>query len=140
MRPAGLVAIGKLAQEAGCSVELIRHYERIGLLRPSERSASRYRLYSPDDIRRLRFIRHARALGFSLAEVATLLRQVDDSVPPCEATRATVAARRAGIRAMIESLREVERQLGRMGSYCEGCKKESCGIAVHLFGGTPGNI
>ncbi len=136
MSTAGLVTIGTLARQAGCSVELIRHYERIGLIRPSRRSASRYRLYSPQDIERLRFVRRARELGFSLAEVRALLRQADEPDPPCDATRATVAARHAGIRAVIETLRRIERRIGELEGHCEGCDGTSCRIAADLFGRT----
>ena len=135
---AGLITIGKLARRAGCSVELLRHYERIGLLRPSGRSASRYQLYSPSDARRLRFVRRARELGFSLAEVASLLRQVDEPDPPCEATRGIVEARRAGIRAAIASLQEIESHIGRLGRHCEGCSRQACGLAAELCGGGNG--
>ncbi len=68
------LAIGRLAREAGVGVDTVRFYERAGLMPTAQRTASGYRTYAPDDLGRLRFIRHAKALGFSLDEIAELLR------------------------------------------------------------------
>lgn len=71
-RPA--LSIGRLAKAVGVGADAIRFYERIGLLPAPRRSASGYRLYKPDDRRRLEFIRRAQGLGFSLEEIASLLK------------------------------------------------------------------
>jgi len=68
------LSIGRLAKAAGVGVDAIRFYERIGLLPAPRRSASGYRLYRPGDRQRLEFIRRAQGLGFSLEEIASLLR------------------------------------------------------------------
>lgn len=78
--------IGALAREAEVSVETIRYYQRRGLLREPERPYGRIRRYSDRDLRRLRFIRHARDLGFSLDEAGDLL-SLDDGVECAEAQR-----------------------------------------------------
>lgn len=65
--------IGQLAQQAGVPIDTVRYYERQGILPPPERQVSGYRHYRPDDVARLRFVRRAKALGFSLAEVRELL-------------------------------------------------------------------
>jgi MerR family mercuric resistance operon transcriptional regulator len=62
--------IGRVAAEVGVNIQTIRYYERRGLLAPPERTKSGYRQYSGDAVSRLRFIRHAQELGFSLNEVA----------------------------------------------------------------------
>jgi len=67
------ITIGRLARAADVGVETIRFYEREGLLAPPARTASGYRLYSPKTAERLGFIRRAKALGFSLAEIRELL-------------------------------------------------------------------
>ncbi len=67
------LTIGQLAQRAELATETLRHYERLGLIEPSRRSASNYRLYDPQALQRLRFIRRAQALGFSLPEIRQLL-------------------------------------------------------------------
>ncbi|MHB0734331.1 MerR family transcriptional regulator, partial [Roseomonas mucosa] len=65
------VAIGELSRRTGCNIETIRYYERIGLL-PIPARRGRYRLFGEEDIRRLRFVRRARELGFTLNEVGAL--------------------------------------------------------------------
>ncbi len=68
------LSIGRLAKAAGVGADAIRFYERIGLLPAPRRSASGYRLYRPEDRQRLEFIRRAQGLGFSLEEIASLLK------------------------------------------------------------------
>ncbi|OBS08545.1 heavy metal-responsive transcriptional regulator [Acidihalobacter prosperus] len=67
------MTIGTLAHRAGLTAETLRYYERLGLIEPSRRTAANYRLYGEEAERRLRFIRRAQALGFSLGEIAQLL-------------------------------------------------------------------
>lgn len=67
------IGIGTLARRAGVSIDTVRYYERDGLLAPRTRLASGYRRYSEVEVSRLRFIRRAQALGFSLKEVKELL-------------------------------------------------------------------
>lgn len=65
--------IGQLAQRAGVNVDTVRYYERAGLLPAPQRQPSGYRAYTSDAVRRLRFIRRAKTLGFTLEEVGELL-------------------------------------------------------------------
>jgi MerR family copper efflux transcriptional regulator len=67
------IGIGTLAKRAGVSIDTVRYYERDGLLAPKTRLASGYRRYGELEVSRLRFIRRAQALGFSLKEVKELL-------------------------------------------------------------------
>lgn len=67
------LTIGKVAKASGLSVETIRYYEREGLLLPTGRSASGYRYYAESSVQRLRFIRRAKQLGFTLVEIRNLL-------------------------------------------------------------------
>lgn len=67
------LTIGKAAKQAGVGIDTVRFYEREGLLPEVQRTESGYRLYSVDDVDRLRFIRRAKTLGFSLEEIAELL-------------------------------------------------------------------
>jgi MerR family copper efflux transcriptional regulator len=68
-----LMGIGAIAKRAGVGVDTVRYYERAGLLEPRQRLASGYRRYTDDEVARLRFIRRAQALGFSLKEIQELL-------------------------------------------------------------------
>ena len=65
--------IGQLAQRAGVAIDTVRYYERNGILPQPERQASGYRHYGEDDVARLSFVRRAKALGFTLAEIRELL-------------------------------------------------------------------
>lgn len=108
-RPAGAVLrIGDLAAAAGVSPDALRYYERRGLLQPAGRRASGYREYPPEAIGVVRFIKHAQALGFSLAEVVELLR-----------LRETPARRGAGLEVRdvaATKLREIDEKLRMLGA------------------------
>jgi len=67
------IGIGQLAKRSGVPIDTVRHYERIGLLKPAARLASGYRRYGDAEQKRLRFIRSAKALGFTLDEIQELL-------------------------------------------------------------------
>ena len=67
------LTIGKIAKKAGVGIDTVRYYERNGLLSPSARSASGYRRYGDLELARLRFIRRAQKLGFTLKEISSLL-------------------------------------------------------------------
>ena len=69
--------IGELADKTGLSLRTIRHYDEVGLLKPTGRSDGGFRLYTPVDLRRLMLIRRMKPLGFSLDEMAELLRIID---------------------------------------------------------------
>lgn len=75
--------IGQLAKQVGVNTETIRYYERLNLLRPTSRLPSGYRLYDRDSQRRLRFIKNAQALGFTLHEIAELLNLGVSSTARC---------------------------------------------------------
>ncbi|VAV88149.1 hypothetical protein MNBD_ALPHA04-1317, partial [hydrothermal vent metagenome] len=68
---------GELAKSAGCNIETIRYYEKIGLLLPPDRTASGHRIYAEDDRKRLGFILRSRELGFSINQLRALLDLVD---------------------------------------------------------------
>jgi MerR family transcriptional regulator, copper efflux regulator len=92
---------GELARLAGVSTDTLRHYERIGLLQRPTRTANGYRQYPPSTAERVRLIRHALAIGFSLSEVAGFLQARDRGGVPCVDVRA-LAGRK---------LQQTERQL-----------------------------
>jgi DNA-binding transcriptional MerR regulator len=112
------MGIGKIAQRAGVSVDTVRYYEKNGLLAPAARLASGYRRYDEAQLKRLRFIREAQKLGFSLRDVRELLglsRQRD-------VTRVKRAAEKklADVEARIASLERVRGALGTLVAACPG--------------------
>ncbi|UDL05220.1 MerR family transcriptional regulator [Marinobacter sp. CA1] len=79
--------VNELAKAAGTSSDTVRYYTREGLLNPSRNPANNYQQFDADDLRRLRFARKARQLGFSLPEIKTILHRADDHHSPCPMVR-----------------------------------------------------
>ena len=112
------ISIGELSQRTECNVETIRYYERIGLLPKPRRQGGRFRRYDADDIGRLRFIRRARQLGFTLDEVRVLLRLAAARGKAARAqARNLAAAHVADVRTKIADLQAMERVL--TGAICD---------------------
>jgi MerR family mercuric resistance operon transcriptional regulator len=98
--------IGELAKAAGVPTSTVRYYERAKLLQPSGRSVSNYRIYSQEDLKRLRFIRAAQATGFALDDVVKLLRPA-----PCGKVQGLIEERLAQVGQRMKELRHVQRVL-----------------------------
>ena len=86
--PNRLLGIGEAARRAGISPDLIRYYERVGVLPRAPRTAGGFRYYSEESIARLLFVRNAIRFGFSAKELAGFLKSRDSGRPPCAAVRA----------------------------------------------------
>ena len=104
------VHIGKAAELAGVSVDTIRFYQRLGVIKGATRTASGYRLFNAAQISELKFVRHAQELGFSLKEIKELLalRQKDHA---CSAVRSMLKRKLADVRQRIKSLLRLEAEL-----------------------------
>lgn len=93
------------------SPDTIRHYERLGLLKAPPRTDGGYRDYSPDALERVRMVRRALSIGFSLPQLTGILRVRDSGGIPCRSVFATAAAKRKQIDAQISELKAMRRQL-----------------------------
>jgi len=111
--------IGALAREAGVGVTTVRFYERAGLLLKPARSAANYRLYPADAAARIRFIRRAQQLGFTLPEISELVNLRVSARATCADVRARAAAKITDIEARIRSLRRMSRALSEFARQCE---------------------
>lgn len=121
------VGIGELARLAGVPIDTVRHYERIGLLRPASRLVSGYRRYGIAEQKRLRFIRRAKALGFTLDEIVELL-ELSANRNVGEVRRAA-NARLADVERRIEELVRVRDSLRQLIAACPGHgRAEDCPI------------
>jgi len=111
-----LLTIGEVARAADVATSALRFYEAEGLVMPAGRTAVGYRLYDPEQIARVRFIRHAQRLGLSLVEVGELLAAVDsdDPVPTRDRLRHLVAHKLVTTRQHITELQEFTGQLERV--------------------------
>src|SRR5215469_14163370 len=103
-----LLTIGQLARRAGVGIETVRFYERQGLLAEPARRASGYRQYTEDVVTRLRFIRRAKELGFSLREIAELIALRLDPTKTCGDVRRRAKAKVADIEAKIRDLERMK--------------------------------
>lgn len=124
---------GKLAKATGCHIETIRYYEKIALLPPPSRTASGYRIYSNEDVKRLGFIRRLRALGFTLDETRGLLTLVDGHDYTCGDVHAIAVTHIDNIRAKITDLKRMETTLGDMARACSGGDVPECPIIDDLL-------
>jgi MerR family copper efflux transcriptional regulator len=96
--------IGRAAKGAGVSVQAVRYYERLGLLPTAHRTPTGYRVYGPEAVDRLRFIKQAQALGFSLDEIREILRLRYEGRSPCECVRKLLQKRLETIEHQIRQL------------------------------------
>lgn len=129
----GGIAIGELSRRAGCTVETIRYYERIGLL-PAPARRGRYRNYGRDDVARLAFVRRARELGFALEDIRALLRLATDADRACAEVRSLAADHLADVRGKIADLRTMEKTLANSVRRCDAGESPSCPLIETLSG------
>lgn len=112
--------IGEVARQSGVSAANIRYYEKEGLLAPGVREDNSYRLYSADDVHRLRFIRLCRAMDMSLDEVRTLLALDWSRKADCEAARDTLDEHLQHVRSRLAELQALEADLQALRGRCDG--------------------
>lgn len=127
-----MLTIGAVARRTGIKVPTIRFYEQEGLVSPLPRTESGRRLYGEGDVRRLAFIRHARALGFEFADVRSLLSLSDDPGRPCDDADQIARTHLAAVEERIEQLQSLRRELKRIALSCAGGVAAECRIIEAL--------
>ena len=124
-----VLTIGRLAKQARVNRETVRYYERRRLLQRPSRSAAGYRVFSDDAVKRLRFIRHAKMLGFSLEEIKELLALRIHSIDTCERVRERTQTKIADIEGKIETLQRMKDSLSELITACSRRRKtDECPI------------
>ena len=103
--------IGKVAAAAGVSVQAVHYYERLGLLPRAQRTISGYRVYPPEIVERLRFIRQAQGVGFRLEEIREILRMKYAGHSPCNCVRNLLQRKLDEVEAQMAALSSFRRQL-----------------------------
>ena len=124
--------IGDLSRAAGVNIETIRYYERIGVLPKAARQVNGRRTYAEDDARRLGFIRHARDLGFDLADVRTLLALQEHPEASCEDASRIANAQLEAVESRIAKLQSLRAELSRMVSECRKGLVAECRVIEAL--------
>lgn len=124
--------IGQAAKASGVSAKMIRYYEQTGLIPKAYRKDSGYRDYSPSDVHMLRFIRRSRDLGFSVAEIDSLLSLWRDKSRQSADVKRIAQAHMAQLRARIESLEQMTATLETLVGCCAGDERPDCPILADL--------
>ena len=115
------LTIGRLAQLAGVNLETVRYYEREGLLPKPPRTSSGYRMFPVDAARRLRFIKRAQELGFSLGEIRDLLSLRAQPATRRADVRSRARSKIADIEGKIATLQRMKAVLTTLADRCEAC-------------------
>ncbi|PNH89748.1 Cu(I)-responsive transcriptional regulator [Vibrio diazotrophicus] len=126
------MTIGDAAKSSGLTAKMIRHYEQLGLLKNSPRSESGYRLYNSEQINQLCFIRQARNLGFSLADIQSLLELWQNSERESRAVKELAEQHLNEITTKIEELQHMKNILKALSDSCRGDGSPHCNILNQL--------
>jgi Hg(II)-responsive transcriptional regulator len=115
---------GQVADEAGVNVQTLRYYERRGLLPAPARRASGYRMYGPETVRVVRFVKRAQQLGFSLSEVESLLELAAGGPDSCHGARRLATNKITDLDRRIAGLTSMRESLRRLVATCERPRAE----------------
>lgn len=125
--------VGRLAKAIGINIQTVRYYERLDLLAPAARKPSGYRLYGPEQLARLRFIKNAQTLGFTLREIAELLRLRVSATARCGDVQRRAQAKLKQVETKMRDLRALARALRSLIQACRaGEPTDRCPILQSL--------
>ena len=124
--------IGQAAQASGVSAKMIRHYEEIGMLPKASRTLAGYRVYSESDVHMLRFVRHARDLGFSMKEITELLNLWQNRRRASSSVKRLAEAHMAELDERINQLAAMKDALATLVRHCHGDQRPDCPILENL--------
>jgi Cu(I)-responsive transcriptional regulator len=137
MGEAALLNIGEAAESSGVSAKMIRHYEEIGLVPKPGRTQAGYRVYRESDVHRLRFVRRARDLGFSMKEIETLLGLWNNRRRASSEVKRLATQHISDLDRRIAELQAMRRTLAELSRHCHGDHRPDCPILEDLAGTTP---
>ena len=133
-RVAAPVAIGAAARASGVSAKMVRHYEALGLLGAVARTDAGSRQYTPADVHTLRFIKRARDLGFSMAEIAELVSLWHDRQRASADVKRIAQTHVAELEKRIQAMQDMRRTLQNLLHHCHGDERPDCPILDNLAG------
>ncbi len=125
------LTIGVLAKAAGVNVETIRFYEREGVIKQPSKGAGSFRIYSQHDAIRIRFIKRAQGLGFTLGEITELFKFERNSKISCSQLKSRVSRKIQELEEKIEDLRKMKTSLSELSNACDQGKSsvEECRVS-----------
>lgn len=126
--------IGAAAKASAVSAKMIRHYESIGLIPTTYRTDAGYRIYTEKDVHRLRFVKRARTLGFSLEQIRDLLSLWQDQKRASADVKAIAEGHVADLDQRIVELTQMRDTLVHLASSCHGDDRPDCPILLGLSG------
>ena len=129
-----LMNIGEAAKASGISAKMIRHYESVGLFPLAARTHAGYRQYSEKEISTLRFIRHARDLGFSIAQIFDLLGLWQNRARASSSVKRIAQKHLDELNARIAAMQAMQRTLSELLDCCHGDGRPECPILDDLAG------
>ncbi len=133
--PDAPLTIGQAAQRSGVSPKMLRHYESLGLLPPVARTESGYRLYGEREVHTLRFIRRARDLGFSMVEIAELLKLWQNRRRASAQVKRIAEQHIADLDRRLAEMQTMRRALAELADCCHGDDRPDCPILDDLSQG-----
>lgn len=133
-RRQGLHNIGDAAALTGVSAKMIRHYEGIGLIPAAGRTFAGYRLYGAADLHRLRFIKRARSLGFSIAQIEALLGLWHDPQRASRDVKRLAQQHADELERKIREMQSMQRTLRKLAHACHGDDRPECPVLDDLAG------
>lgn len=130
----GFHNIGEASALTGVSAKMIRHYEATGLIPAASRTFANYRLYNDADVHRLRFIKRARNLGFSMKQIEQLLGLWSDPGRSSAEVKQLALAHAAELEERIREMQAMQRTLQSLAKHCHGDQRPDCPILDDLAG------
>lgn len=126
-------AIGEMSRKTGVNIETIRYYERTDLLPKPDRTRGGNRQYNYEQLKRLKFVRRSRDLGFSIAKIKALLEMVDGVDLTCGEVHDMTIFHLSNVKNKIDDLRQLEKTLKKIAAECSKGDLPDCPIIDTLF-------
>lgn len=123
-----LVTIGQAAKQTGLSAKMIRHYEEAGLLKKANRTDAGYRLYNSQQLQQLSFIKQARTLGFSIAQISSLLDLWRNPKRSSKEVKQLAEQHLDEIKQKVAELQQMQKVLQQLADSCCGDDQPQCAI------------
>ena len=125
--------IGELADDVAITTEAVRYYEKVGLLAAPTRTPSGYRDYNYQALERLRFIRTAQTVGFTLGEIGEILELRDNGETPCDHVRQLIAKHAADLQHRIQDLQAIQTDLHRLAAVAAATQTSAATTHCHIL-------